>query len=194
MSESSYHHGDLRNALLNAAEQLLREQGPEALTLRACARQAGVSHAAPAHHFGNIAGLLTALACIGFERMWQVQQQQLLQADPTDLYARAKVAGIAYIQFALDNPALFDLMFRDPRINWQDAALIEAFKAARRPVFDAIKAQDNDNSTGTSNIGWIKAWSLVHGFATLATSGLLKSADNSQPQPDLRQLLSRLFD
>lgn len=193
MSETSYHHGDLRNALLAAAEQILREQGPEALTLRACARQAGVSHAAPAHHFGNIAGLLTALACIGFQRMCQVQQQQL-QTAPADLVARAKVAGIGYIQFALDNPALFDLMFRDPRINWQDAALVEAFKAARRPVFDAIKAQDNDNSASGGNIGWIKAWSLVHGFATLATSGLLKGGDTSQPQPDLQQMLRQLFD
>jgi len=59
---------------------------------------------------------------------------------------------------------------------------------------DAIKAQDNDSSTGGGNIGWIKAWSLVHGFATLATSGLLKGADSGQPQPDLQQLLRQLFD
>ncbi|MEW9897518.1 TetR/AcrR family transcriptional regulator [Chitinivorax sp. PXF-14] len=193
MSESSYHHGDLRNALLSAAEQILREQGPEALTLRACARQAGVSHAAPTHHFGNIAGLLTALACIGFQRMLQVQQR-MLSDEPSDPTARAKVAGMGYIQFALDNPALFDLMFRDPRIDWQDAALVSAFKAARQPVFDAIHALEATHGPAPGQLSWIKAWSLVHGFSTLATSGLLRNTDSTQPQQDLQELMRKLFD
>ena len=65
--ENGYHHGNLRAALLRAAEEIIRESGVEGLTLRACARKAGVSHGAPAHHFGNITGLLTELAAEGFE-------------------------------------------------------------------------------------------------------------------------------
>ena len=191
MSESSYHHGDLRNALLGAAEQLLREQGPAALTLRACARQAGVSHAAPTHHFGNISGLLTALAAIGFRKMWQAQQQKL-QTVPDDLSSRAKAAGMGYIQFALDNPALFDLMFRDPRIDWHNAELTEAFKIARQPVFAAINAKALKEADTDPHSSWLRAWSLVHGFATLATAGLLGAQDGHQP--DFQQLMRQLFD
>lgn len=191
MSESSYHHGDLRNALLCAAEQLLREQGPAALTLRACARQAGVSHAAPTHHFGNISGLLTSLAAIGFRKMWQAQQQKL-QTVPDDLSSRAKAAGMGYIQFALDNPALFDLMFRDPRIDWRNAELTEAFKIARQPVFAAINAKALREADADPHSSWLRAWSLVHGFAALATAGLLAAQDGHQP--DFQLLMRQLFD
>ena len=68
-AKSGYHHGDLREALLVSAEQLLREEGLKALTLRACARRAGVSHAAPKHHFNDVAELLSEVSARGFDRL-----------------------------------------------------------------------------------------------------------------------------
>ena len=80
-----YHHGDLRNALVAAAEAELAEHGIEGFTLRGCAKRAGVSHAAPAHHFGDAAGLLTAVAAAGFERFltFQRQRQEAASPDPS---------------------------------------------------------------------------------------------------------------
>src|SRR5947207_13010795 len=67
-ANQSYHHGDLHDALLKAAETVLERDGVQGLTLRAAAREAGVSHAAPTHHFGDMTGLLSALAAVGFRR------------------------------------------------------------------------------------------------------------------------------
>lgn len=172
MNTSAYHHGDLRNALLAAAEKILREEGPRALTLRACSRAAGVSHAAPKHHFGNISGLLTALATEGFRRMRHFQTQALKGAEPADL-ARKLAAGVGYIDFALAHPALFDLMFRDPRIDRSDSLYREAVREVGKPVLEAIRRAHPGQSETEEEIRWIQAWSLVHGFSTLAINGLL---------------------
>src|SRR4051794_796732 len=105
----SYHHGDLRKALLIAAEADLAEKGLEGFTLRGCARRAGVSHAAPAHHFKDTGALLTALAADGYERFTAAMQKR--QAAETTARARLIGAGLGYLDFALANPALFRLMF-----------------------------------------------------------------------------------
>lgn len=99
----AYHHGDLRRALLAAALEAIEEVGPTALSLRDLARRAGVSHAAPAHHFGDKAGLLTALAAQGFDLL----AQALVQAGDDLLEA-----GVAYVDFAVRHRAYFEVMFR----------------------------------------------------------------------------------
>lgn len=176
MSTSGYHHGDLRNALLAAAENILLEEGPRALTLRACARTAGVSHAAPKHHFENISGLLTALATDGFKRMRDFQTQALEEAESNELAGKL-AAGMGYIDFALAHPALFDLMFRDPRIDRSDPAYREAVQAVGNPVLEAIKQTLPAKNEGDEEIKWIQAWSVVHGFSMLAINGLLSEGD-----------------
>src|SRR5262245_53180879 len=109
----AYHHGDLRAALVAAAEAILREQGVEAFTLRECARRAGVSHAAPAHHFGDARGLLSACAAAGFERLADSIEKSVVRAGPgADAVARLRAGSLAYIEFALHHRALFQLMFR----------------------------------------------------------------------------------
>ncbi|WP_207388044.1 TetR/AcrR family transcriptional regulator [Hylemonella gracilis] len=95
-----YHHGDLRRALVDATIELLREQGLEGFSLRAAARVAGVSHAAPAHHFGDARGLLTACAADGFERLADAMQARVRGAGE-DARVRAQALGAAYIDFAL---------------------------------------------------------------------------------------------
>ena len=104
--ERPYHHGDLRRALLAAAVEMIAEAGPAALSLRALARRTGVSHAAPAHHFGDKAGLLTAVAAEGY---------RLLAAALRDAYERTGSfleVGVAYVRFALEHQPYFEVMFR----------------------------------------------------------------------------------
>src|SRR5689334_25241030 len=96
-----YHHGDLRRAILSAALDVIATDGPTALSLRDLARRAGVSHAAPAHHFKDKAGLLTAIAIDGYERL-----AVALEAGSSLLEL-----GAAYVRFALDHPAHFEVMF-----------------------------------------------------------------------------------
>lgn len=172
-----YHHGDLRRALIDATIQLLREQGLEGFSLRAAARGAGVSHAAPAHHFGDARGLLTACAADGFERLAEAMQARVRQAGD-DARARAQAVGAAYIDFALDHRALFQLMFRRDRLDPQDAAL----QAAGRRTGDTLREVFADLITARglppAELGEriLLAWSFAHGYATLVleeqTAGL----------------------
>ena len=125
-----YHHGALHDALLGAAEAELAETGLEAFSLRRVAKRAGVSHAAPAHHFGDAGGLLTALAAEGFRQFTATMTAQEALAAP-DPRARMIAAGLGYIGFAAQRPALFRLIFSSDR---PDGAAPELRCAARRRV------------------------------------------------------------
>ena len=109
MEDRSYHHGDLRAALLAAAEVELTEKGVEAFSLRSVAKRAGVSHAAPAHHFGDARGLLTALAVEGFRRFLATQHRREALAAP-DPRAQLVAAGLGYVDFALAYPAALGIV------------------------------------------------------------------------------------
>lgn len=108
--ERRYHHGNLRTALLDAAEQRLREASPDQVTLRDLAREIGVSHAAPRRHFPNRQALLDALAEAGFARLDTALRGAV--ADPgADVAARLRAAMTAYVRFATENAALLELMY-----------------------------------------------------------------------------------
>ncbi|EYC52456.1 TetR family transcriptional regulator [Hylemonella gracilis str. Niagara R] len=164
----SYHHGDLRRALIDATTELLREQGLEGFSLRAAARAAGVSHAAPAHHFGDARGLLTACAADGFERLADAMHARMNGAG-ADARDRAQALGVAYIDFALTHRALFQLMFRRDRLDPEDAALQAAGRRtgdALRQVYAELIAE---RGLPPSELGEriLLAWSCAHGYATL---------------------------
>src|SRR4051812_26394436 len=98
-----YHHGDLKNALIQAAQALLAERGADDFSLREVARRAGVSPAAPAHHFGDAQGLLTAVATLAFEELTQVLRAGHARGgDDPQLALREQ--GVEYVQFALRHP------------------------------------------------------------------------------------------
>src|SRR5215207_9150348 len=103
MERSRYHHGTLPDALLKATAQLVLESGVSGLSLREVARRAGVSHGAPAHHFGDKAGLLTALATQGFELLGDEMEATAARRDFLE-------AGLAYVRFATGHPAHFQVM------------------------------------------------------------------------------------
>ena len=169
--QQPYHHGDLHNALMAAAEAELIDKGVEGFTLRGCAKRAGVSHAAPAHHFGDAPGLLTALAADGFRRFVAALQRRRAAA-PNDPKAQLAASGLAYVDFATANPALFRLMFSSQRPDFSDAALQEAASAA----FDdlvlcvaAIRGRD-PRADKAAMVDVLAAWATVHGLADLVMS------------------------
>jgi AcrR family transcriptional regulator len=114
---STYHHGDLRAALIQAAEDIIAEGGVEAFSLRAAAKRAGVSPGAPAHHFGNVKGLLTEVALLAFARADRYIQEA---GHSDDVVAHVRAVSLAFVTFALDHPGHFRLMFRNDLVNRKD--------------------------------------------------------------------------
>ncbi len=168
----TYHHGDLRPALIQGAQELLVEEGLESFSLRAVARRAGVSPAAPAYHFGDAAGLLTEVALRGFEELTRCMAQGVAlggQAPAERLHA----LGRAYIRFAFTNPALFHLMFRKDKLRITDAlkaSAIDAFAQLQAAVCEA-GGVDEQRIDADLLASMLAAWSMVHGFAHLALDG-----------------------
>src|SRR5258708_17064316 len=133
---AAYHHGALRDGLLEGAESILIRQGIEGLTLRASAREAGVSHAAPKNHFGDLSGLLSELAARGFDRL---SASMLAQTnDGQKPSERMSAIGRGYVDFARTNPALFLLMFRSERLAFKRPALVEAGNLALSVLTSAV--------------------------------------------------------
>jgi AcrR family transcriptional regulator len=166
--ERTYHHGDLRAALLVAARNIVEEQGADAFTLREAARRAGVSHGAPAHHFGDKTGLLTALAAqVMLDRVEQVEAAQLAAgSDPLD---QLKACGMAHIDFLISHPHLEGLCWRDNLINRSDPALqavLQRMTAGLIETMSAVtgKALVPDKEANPSTL---LAISVVHGFGKL---------------------------
>jgi AcrR family transcriptional regulator len=159
---SSYHHGDLRRALFDALAAAVLEVGPAAISLRDLARRAGVSHAAPAHHFGDKRGLLTAFAVEGYGLLDRALSEA--SADFTEL-------GIAYIRFALEHQAHFEVMFRPELLRRDDPELLEASRRSSSHLRAGAANVDSATASDDADAATIAAWSLVHGFATLWLGG-----------------------
>ncbi|HKJ61984.1 MAG TPA: TetR/AcrR family transcriptional regulator [Hyphomicrobiales bacterium] len=173
---SPYHHGNLKETLLEAAEAELSSHGIEQLSLRAIAKRAGVSHAAPAHHFGDVNGMLTALAARGFERFIAAQQARQKVAAP-DPSSQLTAAGLGYIDFALANPALFRLMFSSRRPDFENPSLYGPSKLAFDMLVEGVSATRGKMPPSENELiaNVASVWSMVHGLADLLTSERLKS-------------------
>ncbi|MEU6139763.1 TetR/AcrR family transcriptional regulator [Streptomyces sp. NPDC047081] len=170
----SYHHGDLRAALLTRAEETLREKGPAALSLRELARDLGVSHAAPSRHFKDKQALLDALALTGFDRLATALKAS--QEGVGESFAERLDAMIrAYVGFALGNAVLLDLMYsikHDPEAS-------EALVAATERWSDQLVALIVDGQkrgelrAGPMESVAVPVFATLHGYANLAASGML---------------------
>jgi AcrR family transcriptional regulator len=182
----TYHHGDLRGALVAAGRHILEKEGREALTLRACARHAGVSHAAPQHHFSSVAQLLAEIAASGFVDF--VEALGEAAAGKEGPAKRLKAMGAAYVVFARQHPALYQLMF-GVMLTEKSASLQQAMTAAWDQLAEAVASV-----TGGKNIssGAIHVWSLVHGFSMLAISGKMPAGiDGDAALDDMLQGLPK---
>jgi AcrR family transcriptional regulator len=167
-SKRPYHHGALRKALLDVAESLVEERGVEGFTLRECARRAGVSHGAPAHHFGDATGLLTELSSLGFEEL-DALMTRYREEGSHDRYAQFVATGLAYVDYALEHPARFQLMFRSDKLNFTDSRLSEAASRTYRQLEETLGMLSRKGADGglSLNERAALAWSIVHGFAAL---------------------------
>lgn len=181
-----YHHGDLRRALLDEAARVIAEVGPSNLSLRDLARQIGVSHAAPAHHFGDKTGLLTALAAEGFRLLAQMSDQTY---KGTGSFLEV---GVAYVRFAIDHPAHFEVMFRPELLDPDSAELLAARAAARRQLYPAAARSAGEADSGSLMPG-LAAWALVHGLASLWLNGALPGEAGDDPEALTRAVASYLY-
>ncbi|MFF3331498.1 TetR/AcrR family transcriptional regulator [Streptomyces sp. NPDC002888] len=179
-----YHHGDLRRAILAAALDVIAADGPSALSLRDLARRAGVSHAAPAHHFKDRTGLLTAIAAEGFG----------LLAATIGGATELKDAGVRYVRFAREHPAHFQVMFAPELLRADDLELTTARALATEALRGAVSAVPPERRGDDARLAGIAAWSLAHGFATLLLSHNLDDPVGDQdPEEVFRHLASMLF-
>jgi AcrR family transcriptional regulator len=167
-AEGRHHHGALRRALLDAVAEIVRDAGPDAVSLRECARRAGVSHSAAAPHFGDKRGLLTAFVAEG-EALLAATMRQEVAALPADADAAARLAatGRGYMRFARAHPAHFRLMFRTDLIDHGDPI----WRAAADDAFAVLEQAMAAAAPGLDMRGWrarlALAWAAVHGFSTL---------------------------
>ncbi len=166
----SYHHGDLRRSLIESAGALLAERGVDGFSLREVARRAGVSAAAPAHHFGDAGGLLTVVSTLAFEELaLSLREGEARGGD--DARSRLIGQGLGYVGFALRRPGHFRLMFRSGQLH-PDAALQAAGAEAFGVLEDGIRRLRGIAPGAPLDAGARAAalamWSLVHGFAHLA--------------------------
>jgi len=175
----SYHHGNLRQALLKAAIALIREVGPQGFTLREVARRAGVSHNAPYRHFKNRDELLAEVAAEGFERLTKFMEESASRgASPLE---RFQLSGRGYIRFALQFPEHFAVMFDEPSVLPASAHCKEAAARAFAALLGFVSDSQQAGAlpTGDPQMFALMAWSVVHGVAKLAVSGHLPFTSQS---------------
>jgi AcrR family transcriptional regulator len=167
-ANATYHHGDLRAACLSAALELLEEEGETALSLRAVARRAGVSPAAPYRHYEDREALVSAVAAVGYREL--AERLAAAHPSPSTPEQLASVA-VAYVQFALERPALFRIMFGEPcdRDNDERVAATAAVSLYLRTIVARCFPQSDPEALAPA------IWALVHGLAFLHLDGKLDS-------------------
>lgn len=182
-----YHHGSLREDLLTAAAKAVAEKGPNGVSLRELARELGVTHTAPRHHFGDKRGVVTALAAQGYRLL----AGRLATAGPDFIDA-----GVAYVRFALDHPGHFAVMFRPDLVDEQDPDLVEARTRARQALVAGAAAHERSLGREASPSPGgdalpayaLLAWSAAHGIASLALAGALTAMGMGSSKDDIAAL------
>ena len=175
-----YHHGNLRPALISAAIGEIEESGPAAMSLRAVARRAGVTHAAATYHFGDRAGLLTAVAAEGYRLL----AEALRGAQETR--GSFLEVGVAYVRFAVTHRAHFEVMYRPELYHRDDAELGRARAAAAALLYGTGETTRERMAYG------VAAWSIVHGLATLWLNGNLPAQLGDDPEEITRVVAAHL--
>ncbi|MDP4032583.1 MAG: TetR/AcrR family transcriptional regulator [Pseudorhodobacter sp.] len=180
--KAGYHHGDLRRAILDAAVEAIGSSGVDGWSMRELARRAGVSHAAPAHHFRDKAGLFTALAAEAFDLL-----ADELEGSGDDFLE----TGLAYVAFAVAHPVHFEVMFQRTLYRPDDPAVQEAEQRAAtvlaRGAHLAAAGDPDQRSVA------LAGWSIAHGFASLWLGGALDFPADADPVAQARPVLSRLL-
>jgi AcrR family transcriptional regulator len=185
-----YHHGDLPNALRAAAVQVIDERGLGAFSLREVARRAGVSHTAPAHHFGDTRGLLTSVATEGFVALHAVTSAAAAVHD--DPVERLTAIGMAYVELARSHHAHCDVMFRMDLVDPDDPALQDAGLRAYAVLEDTVQAviRSEGLTVALDDAVWL-CWSAMQGLLVLEPKIVRLNALHGGPEVATRDLVRR---
>jgi AcrR family transcriptional regulator len=183
MSRDTYHHGDLKAVILAKAADLVADRGADGISLRELAREAGVSHAAPAHHFTDRRGLFTALAAQG----WRMLAAALAGARPDFIEA-----ALAYVRFALDHPGHYAVMFDHSLVDPDDPDLKAAQNAAGAELARGVGTLKDPRAKADPQSAALAAWSLVHGFAMLWLNEAIDT--EGDPMVNVERIAKILFD
>lgn len=179
-SKRSYHHGNLRVALMEEALRVIEAEGPGALNLRDLARRLGVSHAAPAYHFADKTALLTAIAAEGYQRL----SDRLEEAANQGFLE----TGLAYSGFAIAHPGYVRVMFEPSLYREDDPAVREARRRSAEWLFKSAGGLVDEDARRIGLAGWC----LMHGFAMLWLQGNLREAGEG-PEAAARNIASVAF-
>ncbi|MBN9670886.1 TetR/AcrR family transcriptional regulator [Roseibium aggregatum] len=181
--------GSLRNDLIDAGVSLLRDRGPDGLSLRECAANAGVSHAAPGYHFKNLMGLSTAIAARGYRLFCEAMKQRLAAADEAP-FSRLEAICQGYLDYASAHPELFLFIFSGQKFNESD----EEYDAAAREAYAILRevcAPLVPEGSEPAHLE-ILVWSFVHGYAHLSMTRKRENPEIGLTWPDLGSLLQYL--
>lgn len=184
-----------RDRLLDAAEAVLAAEGADAVTIRRVARDTGLSHAAPLRHFPTLPALLATVATRGFHALSVAVRGAAVAAAGDDPRARLHAAATAYTCFALDQPALFTLMFRHDLLDHDDpqlaAAGAEAFGALVALVVDAQRAGWHADVNPRQVAGVL--WATTHGLSHLWLTGGYPAVTDTSSTADAIDILTRIY-
>lgn len=188
VEKTAYHHGDLREALLLAAEAALMDMPVEEVSLREIARRAGVSHAAPKHHFASLGQLFAEVAARGFEHFYDALEDAANRDADQSPRSRTMAIGRAYLRFAADNPAIYSLMFgKRDNVILTTPRLTMAMLAAWGQLEGQVATLIGDTR---AHYGAVTVWSAVHGLAMLRLER--KLPPHVEPEVALEALLRTL--
>lgn len=190
-----YHHGDLPATLLDAVAAAVAEHGVTGVSLRDVARRAGVSHGAPAHHFGSKAGMLTAFAARGYELLASFVLAEVVAAAGGDGPAELAAIGRGYVRFAVSHPTQFEVMFRLDALEPADPAFNLASEQAYGLLAATIERCRREGRLHgrSAEVVAVSAWSLVHGLSALWISGRLAGRIGEQDPERLAADVTGLF-
>lgn len=192
--ERRYHHGDLRNALLSAADALLAEKGVHDFSLREVARRAGVSHGAPAHHFANKRALLAAYAVRSYAELVAGITERIARGPIRDARDVLMAVGDGYIAYATAHPARFEVMFRRDLFDVDGDEMNEVTQRTFGALVAAVEACVTQGllPAQDARAATVMCWSMVHGFSALWNCGWLGVMTGETDAPALGHLMNML--
>jgi len=196
-TEKPHHHGDLKEALIKAGITLLNEGGLHKLTLRKCAAVAGVSHAAPAHHFSGLEGLIAAISERGMTLFAQTMQQEIASVG-TDPFEKLYAMCQGYLLFAIENPALAQLMFNhqshfgEKKDEGRKANVAFNILISTCAPFKLGTSTNGSKVKQETNTIAFAVWSLIHGFTQLYQLGQINKNCDNTPVINFSDILSTL--
>lgn len=173
MAQKTYHHGDLKNALIQAGAEIVANDGLEGLSLRKVALRAGVSHNAPYSHFPDKQSLIAAISTAGFQQLYEVLDSAAA-AYPKKPRKQLQQAALAYVQFALDHPDTFKIMFSGVLEKEKDyPAFVEISQKTFQRVVDVVRACQKAGvlKSKSTELTAVAVWGQVHGIVSLALEG-----------------------